>query len=135
MTGIKPGYIRHPINQGGDGTEVIPYIVQRAAVYFQAIANQVDKKLSSTKFVDCENFRKSCFAKDDNGGCGTSLKAALNNNRQSFIPDANRQNIFRFSQVNKKLYLDLTEDAPTSINYNKLNFTVWLKLPWFTFRK
>lgn len=103
------------LNQNGDGTSVIPYIVQRAAVYFQSIATGVHEKLITSVFEDCENFRKGCIAKDNNEGC-------INNGRQETVSvdsrkvlNAESPSLFSMRQANKMLYLNFSAGSPAEI--------------------
>ena len=46
------------------------YLVQRAATFFQAVNNgKVASDFGTTKFVNCENFRKTCSTADDHEPC------------------------------------------------------------------
>lgn len=55
------------------------YIVQRTVIYFQAIVNNLAKKLDASGFTDCENFRYGCDTTDNNAGCNDSDHCFLNN--------------------------------------------------------
>lgn len=57
------------IDIGPKGTGVIPYLVQRAAVFFQAVENNIAPVLEDTKFIECENYRKGCSYKNDHAQC------------------------------------------------------------------
>lgn len=45
------------------------YMVQRTAVFFQAVVNEIAKNLITTKFTECENKRFGCDTKNNNNGC------------------------------------------------------------------
>ena len=49
------------------------YQVQRTATFFQSVINGVDKYLTTTRFVDCENYRYGCNRQDNNNGCNNSV--------------------------------------------------------------
>ncbi len=45
------------------------YMVQRTAVFFQAVVNNKAKDLVDTKFTECENKRFGCSTQNNNNGC------------------------------------------------------------------
>lgn len=64
----------------GTGTTDIPevqkYIVQRAVTFFQAVVNIRASQLNTTRFVDCENFRFGCAARNNNNACSNKDSCA-----------------------------------------------------------
>lgn len=48
---------------------VYHYLVERTAVFFQAVINNIANNLKTTKFTECENKRFGCSEQDNNNGC------------------------------------------------------------------
>ena len=45
------------------------YMVQRSAIFFQAVVNGIASNLTTTRFTECENKRIGCSPKNNNNGC------------------------------------------------------------------
>ena len=58
---------------------VYNYIVQRAAIFFQAVVNNTASGLGTTKFIECQNNRIRCNMKNNNNGCKSSDTCTNNN--------------------------------------------------------
>lgn len=52
-----------------DHDSVNVYMVQRSAIFFQAVVNGIASKLTTTRFTECENKRIGCSPKNNNNGC------------------------------------------------------------------
>ena len=65
------------INVQNNKTLIIPYLVERAASFFQAVTNNIATNLQDTKFVDCENYRYGCSVVSNHANCPTAKPGAV----------------------------------------------------------
>ncbi len=64
--------------------DVVKYIVQRTAIFFQAVKNNKTGSLNRKIFIECENKRKKCNGSntDDDNNCTTTDQCQVITNNQ-----------------------------------------------------
>ena len=57
--------------------DVNNYITQRACTFFQAVANGIAGSLTTTRFINCENYRHNCSVADNNNSCSNNGSCSI----------------------------------------------------------
>ncbi|HNP22906.1 MAG TPA: T9SS type A sorting domain-containing protein [Panacibacter sp.] len=97
-----------------DKTAIIPYFVQRAIAFFQAVSNDFSDKLIDTRFSDCENFRVGCSPANNHEDC-SSKAALLSSSASNILLQKNGDKIFTVSQSNRSILISLNKEGSSDI--------------------
>lgn len=102
------------INVQNNKTLIIPYLVERAASFFQAVENSVAANLQDTKFVDCENYRYGCSVDNNHANCINATLAKYSDNITTNKPV--EKPLFTLSQSNHSVHIYLNNPGAASIS-------------------
>lgn len=118
--GLEEGLSDFGIGDTVNNKKVQTYIVQRAATFFQYIMNPLFLiRLTSTRFVDCENYRYGC--RGDKNACSNSafcpvVLPSITTSDNITNNSIDQTNLFTITQTGKTVLVHLSIPGAANVN-------------------